>query len=147
MGLFAVILGLELVCSACVFFFCPNPNASKTLKQVSPVIDFWIFKSEGSKFDNFELLRYCGFLYNDFFSIGLTLFESRWTQPAISPETKAGSVVAMQPKFDHQNQGALLGDHQNPLLEGPKEAEKIGVRCMPNCLSNKVMFGCKSLLV
>lgn len=48
---------------------------------------------------------YCGFLYNDFFSIGLTLFESRWTQPAISPETKAGSVVAMQPKFDHQNQG------------------------------------------
>lgn len=135
MGLFAVILGLEL--AVLVFFLeCTNPNASKALKQVSPVIDFWISKFEESKFDNFELLRYCGFLYNDFFSIGLTLFESRWTQPAISPETKAGSVVAMQPKFDHQNQGALLGNHQNPLLEGPKETGGKN-RCTPNCLSTK----------
>lgn len=48
---------------------------------------------------------YAGFLYNDFFSIGLSLFESRWTQPAISPEKKPGSVVAMQPTFDHENRG------------------------------------------
>lgn len=44
---------------------------------------------------------YCGFLYNDFFSVGLDLFGTRWARGT----GKLGQVVASQPLFDVKNQG------------------------------------------
>jgi len=48
---------------------------------------------------------YVGFLYNDFFSIGFTLFSSRWQAPP--GEHKPGHVVTYEPApwFDTRNEG------------------------------------------
>ncbi|CAE6965982.1 atp6v0a1 [Symbiodinium natans] len=44
---------------------------------------------------------YCGLLYNDFFSVGLCLFESRWW----TPEGRPGTEVKSEPLFDTRNMG------------------------------------------
>jgi len=47
---------------------------------------------------------YVGFLYNDFFSLGLDLFDSRWAAPA-TQVNKSGDVVLYEPLFDSANEG------------------------------------------
>ncbi|CAE8616110.1 unnamed protein product [Polarella glacialis] len=47
---------------------------------------------------------YCGFLYNDFFSVGLDLFGSRWAPPA-GHIAKPGELVTFEPKYDIRNEG------------------------------------------
>eukprot|EP00929_Paragymnodinium_shiwhaense_P117138 TRINITY_DN8739_c0_g1_i1.p1 TRINITY_DN8739_c0_g1~~TRINITY_DN8739_c0_g1_i1.p1 ORF type:complete len:861 (+),score=185.39 TRINITY_DN8739_c0_g1_i1:123-2705(+) len=42
---------------------------------------------------------YCGLLYNDFFSVGLPLFESRWSG------TEGDETVTFEPAYDVKNQG------------------------------------------
>lgn len=44
---------------------------------------------------------YCGFLYNDFFSVGLDLFGTRWVRGTGKP----GQAVASTPLFDVKNEG------------------------------------------
>jgi V-type H+-transporting ATPase subunit a len=48
---------------------------------------------------------YAGFLYNDFFSIGLTLFQSRWTHP--EPMPPQGSPIVYEHAYDIKNNGGL----------------------------------------
>eukprot|EP00931_Biecheleriopsis_adriatica_P007007 TRINITY_DN108339_c0_g1_i1.p1 TRINITY_DN108339_c0_g1~~TRINITY_DN108339_c0_g1_i1.p1 ORF type:complete len:834 (+),score=146.71 TRINITY_DN108339_c0_g1_i1:91-2592(+) len=46
---------------------------------------------------------YCGFLYNDMFSIGLSFFGSRWSP--IPKTGKPGEVVELAPLYDVKNEG------------------------------------------
>jgi len=46
---------------------------------------------------------YMGLLYNDLFSIGLTLFNSHWEAPDVPSDSR--EVRVYQPKFDVKNQG------------------------------------------
>jgi len=54
---------------------------------------------------------YVGFLYNDFFSVGFSLFPSRWVMPP--GEHKVGEVVTLEPEswFDPTNQGNGAGPY------------------------------------
>ncbi|CAE7802928.1 Atp6v0a4 [Symbiodinium sp. CCMP2592] len=44
---------------------------------------------------------YCGLLYNDFFSVGLCFFPSRWS----TPEGRPGAEVKLEPLYDTRNTG------------------------------------------
>ncbi|CAE7308751.1 Atp6v0a4 [Symbiodinium pilosum] len=46
---------------------------------------------------------YCGLLYNDFFSVGLCIFQSRWSIPVERP----GHEVKLEPLYDITNSGGL----------------------------------------
>jgi V-type H+-transporting ATPase subunit a len=48
---------------------------------------------------------YAGFMYNDFFSVGLDLFVTRYKAPAEGGE--AGSIEIYEPVFDTQNAGGM----------------------------------------
>jgi len=48
---------------------------------------------------------YCGFLYNDFFSVGLDLFGSRWSPVQPPSGAKPGEVYELVPQFDVRNEG------------------------------------------
>eukprot|EP00400_MALV-I_sp_L67-5_P000257 gene257-749_t len=51
---------------------------------------------------------YAGFMYNDLFSLGISLFDTRWTE-----EKPSGGTINWSPNFDTHNQ------YQNAGYEGP----------------------------
>eukprot|EP00931_Biecheleriopsis_adriatica_P084446 TRINITY_DN5828_c0_g1_i1.p1 TRINITY_DN5828_c0_g1~~TRINITY_DN5828_c0_g1_i1.p1 ORF type:complete len:885 (+),score=170.25 TRINITY_DN5828_c0_g1_i1:224-2656(+) len=78
-----------------------------------------VMKSDELKFTVPELFRgryiflmmglfavYCGFLYNDFFSIGLDLFGTRWSSVS-GIKGKPGELVELKPLYDTKNEGGL----------------------------------------
>merc|ERR1739844_829546 len=48
---------------------------------------------------------YVGLIYNDFFSVGLDLFGSRWVAPL--DLTKSGELVTYESRYDTVNKGGL----------------------------------------
>lgn len=51
---------------------------------------------------------YCGLLYNDFFSVGLNLFGSRWEEPSFKkPKPGESIAITLKPAYDIKNQGEL----------------------------------------
>jgi len=88
---------------------------------------------------------YAGFLYNDFFSVGLSLFPSRWQAP-VEPG-KPGEVITYTPLYDTRNSGEGPGPYPfgiDPAWHGAQN-ELVFMNSMKMKLS--VVIGVAQMLV